>query len=175
MAIGGTDKITSTTLKKRQERQWKEKCRASKRLNFATEPAEHKGVIGADQNCETENEDMSKDVDYEEIYLSARPTTSKPTRKQVRKKLPKLAKICDRYGTTDRIGAAIATAVMEDFRIVTKDDPSNVIDQYKVRRERAASRVNVSDEGNAAHGIQTLYFDGRKDKTFKLVKKGLRW
>jgi len=54
-------------------------------LDFATEPAEHKGVIGADQNCETENEDMSKDVDYEEIYLSARPTTSKPTRKQMRK------------------------------------------------------------------------------------------
>ena len=65
--------------------------------------------------------------------------------------------------------------MLEDFGIVTQDDPSNVIDQYKVRRERAASRVNVSDEGNADHDIQTLYFDGRKDKTFKLAKKRSRW
>ena len=64
--------------------------------------------------------------------VSDQPNTLKATfkpRKQMRKKLSKLAKICDRYGSTDRAGTAIATAVLEDFGIVTKDYQSNVIDQ----------------------------------------------
>ena len=87
-----------------------------------------------------------------------------------------MAKICDRFGSTNRVGAAIASAVLEDFGIVTKDDRSNVIDQYKLRRERASSRMSFSAQiDDNIPDIQTLYFDGRKDKTLKLEKKGSRW
>ena len=54
-------------------------------MNFANEPLDGKVLIGSDRNCETESEDMSEDGDDEEIDLSAKPTTSKPTRKQMRK------------------------------------------------------------------------------------------
>ena len=112
--------------------------------------------------------------------VSDQPNTSKATlkpRKQMRKNLSKLAKICDRSGSTDRAGAAIATAVLEDFGIVTMDDQSNVIDQYKLRLARTASRFNaVSGLVNmpSKPATQTLYFDGRKVKTMKMIQKGGR-
>ena len=79
--------------------------------------------------------------DDKEMDVSDQPNTSKAMfkpRKQMRKKLSTLTKICDRYGSTNRAGEVIATAVLEDFRIVSKDDQSNVIDQYKLRLARAA-------------------------------------
>ena len=88
-----------------------------------------------------------------------------------------VGEICDRYGSTNRAGAAIATAVLEDFRIVTKDDQSHVIDQYKLRRKRAACRLKAeSGPGNMPTILETetLYFDGRKDKNYEMIQKGGR-
>ena len=81
------------------------------------------------------------------------------------------SRIRDRFGSTDRVRAAIASsAVLEDFGNVTKDDRLNDIDQYKLRRERAASRtmyISVQINDNIPD-IKTLCFDGRKDKTLKI-------
>jgi hypothetical protein len=178
MIIAGTDRITSTTLKKRKEREMKRKSRALKCLHFAKEGQDS---IGSESDGEENlvTSCISEDGDHEEPDLLDKPSTlhSQATRKQMRRTLPKLAKICDRFGSTSRAGAAIATAVLEDFGIVTKDDRSNVIDQYKLRRERAASRTrSLSVQRNdIIPDIQTLYFDGRRDKTLKLEKKGCRW
>lgn len=85
-----------------------------------------------------------------------------------------MAKMCDRFGVCDRAGAAVATAVLEDFGVVSPTESTEVIDRYKLRRERTlvrdgSLRVQPCDQ------IKTLYFDGRKDKTLKLEKKGSRW
>ena len=48
---------------------------------------------------------------------------------QNRNELPKLSQICDRFNITDRVGAAIATAVLEDFGLVTSFDKTHVIDK----------------------------------------------
>ncbi|KAK0056132.1 hypothetical protein Bpfe_014533 [Biomphalaria pfeifferi] len=58
----------------------------------------------------------------------------------MRRKLPKLAKICDRFAVSDRVGAAVTTAVLEDFGIVSQTEAANVIDRYKLRRERKMAR-----------------------------------
>ena len=43
--------------------------------------------------------------------------------------LPNLVKEADRYGISDRATASLATAVLIDVGIVTKDDQSLVIDK----------------------------------------------
>lgn len=83
--------------------------------------------------------------------------------------LPVLAKTLDRYGVSDRAGAAIASAVLKDFKIISKDDNHHVIDRYKIRRARDSERQKLQNEQNKAVVLQGLYFDGRKDKTLMFV------
>ena len=89
-----------------------------------------------------------------------------------RKKLPKLAKLCDRFRVSDRAGASIATAVLEDFGVVSQTESGDVIDRYKLRRERQLARERSLDPIAL---VEALYFDGRKDSTLKLKKKGSGW
>ena len=113
-------------------------------MNFNSE---NQDTIESDQNCETESEEDIETrstfgySDHEKMEILVKPTTSQATSGQMRISLSKLLKIYYRYGATDRGGAVIATAILEDFGIVTKDDVSNVVDQYKLRRE-AGSRIN---------------------------------
>lgn len=88
-----------------------------------------------------------------------------------RRRLPALARACDRYGISDRSAAAIASAVLEDFGVVTASDSSKVIDPSKIRRERKRKRSELksSHESTIVRGI---CFDGRKDKTIKNIKDG---
>ena len=51
------------------------------------------------------------------------------------KRLPNLARTCDRYGISPRAGAAIASAVLEDYGIITSADKTHVISRCKLRRE----------------------------------------
>ena len=50
----------------------------------------------------------------------------------MRKRLPKLAKMCDEFGVSDRARAALATAVLEDFGVVSHTELTHVIDCYKL-------------------------------------------
>lgn len=79
-------------------------------------------------------------------------------------KLPTLAKVCDRYGLSDRSAAAVATAVLHDLGIVTIANTENVIDRSKLRRAREQSRKGFTQ--NSSETLKAIYFDGRKDKTF---------
>ena len=90
------------------------------------------------------------------------------------RKLPRLARACDRYGVSDRSAAAIATAVLEDFGVVNAFDTSNVIDPSKIRRERKRKRSQLkpSQDSKLVRGI---YFDGRKDKTLENTKEGSKF
>ncbi|KAK0064531.1 hypothetical protein Bpfe_006190 [Biomphalaria pfeifferi] len=86
--------------------------------------------IGLDEDLsQTEAESNTMITDTET------PTSSKPSSSHLRRKLPKLAKICDRFAVSDRVGAAVGTAVLEDFGIVSQTEAANVIDRYKLRRE----------------------------------------
>ena len=54
-------------------------------------------------------------------------------KKRNRKKLLTLASACDRYVVSCRAAAAIASPVLHDFGLVSKEDSFNVIDRNKNR------------------------------------------
>lgn len=79
--------------------------------------------------------------------------------------MPTLAITYDRTGVSDRTAAMLASAVLQDFGIITPGDQSLVVNRSKVRRERAKMRSDLADANGSNHMITGLYFDGRKDKT----------
>lgn len=109
-------------------------------------------------NEEETTEEITKKnySDSEEIQTA---TTS-----QMRLSLPNLAMVCDRYGISDRAGAAVASAVLNDFNIICDADTSKIVDRNKVRREREKLRQDLSSSQQNFH-LTALFFDGRKDKT----------
>ena len=56
------------------------------------------------------------------------------------KNLDNLAVICDRYKVSDRAGAAIANAVLQNYDVITSEDNDLVIDKNKLRRARDSIR-----------------------------------
>ncbi|KAL4718111.1 hypothetical protein ACJJTC_005692 [Scirpophaga incertulas] len=82
--------------------------------------------------------------------------------------LPTVSKTCDRYGVSDRAAAVIVSSVLHDI-----GSEVEVIDRSKLRRERNKTRQELQKQVNLKD-ISALYFDGRKDKTLKIIKKGNR-
>jgi len=78
--------------------------------------------------------------------------------------LPAVATACDRHGVSDRSAAAIASAVLEDFGLVTHEDRSRVIDRMTIRRQRQKKRIKINENLNA-NILRSIFFDGRKDNT----------
>ncbi|CAH1106918.1 unnamed protein product [Psylliodes chrysocephalus] len=79
-------------------------------------------------------------------------------------KIPVLAEILDRYAISDRAGAAIASAVLQDYGLVSDRSSENVIDRHKIRKARQKNRNNLQTVSNSILK-RGLYFDGRKYKT----------
>ena len=61
----------------------------------------------------------------------------------LRRGMPTLARACDRHELSDRSAAAVVSAVLKDFGLITATDSSNVIDQNKIRRERKKTREEL--------------------------------
>lgn len=72
--------------------------------------------------------------------------------------LPEVARIADRFGISDRAAAALATATLVDFEIISSDDKTFVIDRSKIRRHRKKLRESQTWNLNFTD-IQGLYFD----------------
>ena len=51
--------------------------------------------------------------------------------------------MCERYQISDRAAAAIGSATLKDFGVVTEYDASLVIDRSKLRRERQKYRDEI--------------------------------
>ncbi|GBN74152.1 hypothetical protein AVEN_249883-1 [Araneus ventricosus] len=76
----------------------------------------------------------------------------------------------DRFGISDRAGAAIVSAALQDVGIISESNVLNVVDRNKIRRERTKSRTTllsqvIKDYGHDQFG---LYLDGRKDRTLSI-------
>lgn len=80
-----------------------------------------------------------------------------------------VAKTLDRFGISDRAGAAIVSATLQSMGIISDVDLSKVVDRNKIRRardkQRTASASVTIDFDYLDFG---LYFDGRKDKTLTM-------
>ena len=96
-----------------------------------------------------------------------------PQIEQNRSSLREVAVTCVRFGISDRAGAAIATAILKAFGIVTDTNKTNVIDRSKLRRERQKYREEIQKDEELQFGaVDGIYIDGRKDATIISVKKG---
>lgn len=118
----------------------------------------------------------SQDPPSQQSEFNVKLPLSAPSTSQMRVALPKTARMADRLGLSDRAVAALASAVLEDFGIITAEDKSMVIDRHKIRRERSKYRSQLQKPGSDEEvTIQGLYFDGRKDRTLEMVQKGTKY
>ena len=93
-------------------------------------------------------------------------------------KLSTLASVCDRYGVSNYANAAIASATLVDYAIITKVDKSQVIGTQKLGDERRRCREERREaELENLKKLTFLYCDGKKIMTRVLVKnnKTGRW
>ena len=92
---------------------------------------------------------------------------------QNRSSLREVAVTCERFGISDRAGAAIATATLKAFGIVTDTNKTNVIDRSELRRKRQKYREKIQKDEELQFGaVDGIYVDGRKDATIISVKQG---
>jgi hypothetical protein len=114
-----------------------------------------------------EHLDFSEDSDSNhEIDLPQSSSAPKLPQKRKITSLKNVSSVCDRYGISDRAAAAVASAVLQDLNVCDE-----IIDKSRLRRARQKLRSEVLSE-EKIDGIPALYFDGRKDKTLKIVSKG---
>ena len=112
------------------------------------------------------------DEDYIQTNLSDNSSKRNLT------KLPTLASVCDRYGVSSYAGAAIASATLVNYAIITKVDKSQVIGPQKLEDERRRCREERRKAELAdLKELTSFYFDGKKTMTRVLVKnnKKGRW
>ena len=83
--------------------------------------------------------------------------------------LSKYAAACIRHNISERAGAELANALLEDKGFLTKDNPHLVIDINKKRRQKKIiGREITQEEAVTRKDLVSLYFDGREDKTIIL-------
>ena len=122
MFIGSVDKIETSKLKRIKERQLKEARRKSKYKSAAKLLySDIADTIGSQfSDCESEGR--------EELTL---PSTLAETAKlkQMRISLPTVARISNQYQVSDRCAVAIASVVLVNVEIISKEETSEVIDK----------------------------------------------
>ena len=80
--------------------------------------------------------------------------------------VPTLAMACERFQVSDRAGAAIASAVLVDYGIITADQRENAIDKNKLRAAITRLRKETKkDEKKLSEQVKGIGFDGHKDAT----------
>ncbi|GBN73164.1 hypothetical protein AVEN_187567-1 [Araneus ventricosus] len=76
----------------------------------------------------------------------------------------------DRFGISDRAGAAIVSAALQDVGIISESNVLNVVDRNKIRRVRTKTRTTLLSQviKDYDHDQFGLYFDRRKDRTLSM-------
>ncbi|GBO35205.1 hypothetical protein AVEN_25220-1 [Araneus ventricosus] len=78
--------------------------------------------------------------------------------------LPSTTVVGDRCGVSDQAVAAIASSFLHDVGLTTSNNSDLVVDEKKLRREKAKIRFQALSEAQALP-LKGMYFDGRKDST----------
>lgn len=170
MAISNVDKKMTHTLTRREERKMKS-SKSEKQTDKIEAVKETENILVED--CDSKND--KQDTTYQPEKEPMIPTTSSHKEKsQMRTVLSTLARECDRTSISDRSAAKISTAVLTDMGIISKEEKSSVIDRHKIRRERKKLRTSLQ-KVESVPSLQSVYFDGRKDKTLKNEKIGRKF
>ncbi|GBO39907.1 hypothetical protein AVEN_144683-1 [Araneus ventricosus] len=76
----------------------------------------------------------------------------------------------DRFGISDRAGAAIVSAALQGVGIISGSNVLNVVDRNKIRPGGTKARTTLLSQviKDYDHDQFGLYFDGRKDRTLSM-------
>ena len=99
--------------------------------------------------------DTAESEEFEEQIISERNYTD----------LSNLAKAAIRYEVSDAAAAAIATAVLIDYGIVTESKKSQIVTEYKIfcEKVRVANSIDTKHRQEVSQ-IKVIGVDGKKDK-----------
>ena len=79
--------------------------------------------------------------------------------------------VYERYEVFDGAGAAIASATLKAFEIVTEEDKRYVVDRSKLRRVRQKYREEIRNkEQELFELVDSIFVDGRIDATMTMVE-----
>ncbi|GBN19616.1 hypothetical protein AVEN_209229-1 [Araneus ventricosus] len=87
---------------------------------------------------------------------------------QMRLGLPSTVVVGDLFGVSDRAVVAIVSSVLHHVGLITSNNSDLVVDENKLRREKAKVRKDLKSQALSeaqAIPLKGLYFDGRKDST----------
>ncbi|GBM38120.1 hypothetical protein AVEN_40990-1, partial [Araneus ventricosus] len=93
-----------------------------------------------------------------------------PTVTPVVAKVLAAVRTLDRFGISNREGAAIVLAALQDMGIISESNVLNAVDRNKIRRGRTKARTTLLSQviKDYDHDQFGLYFDGRKDRTLSM-------
>lgn len=181
MFIGNIDKIETSKMIKKAQRKT---SIAERKVFLSQSTSRHDDPMSEEEDGSSSSElslKLSKDEDYvPSISSVTRINSSKKTcdksisksSKSFKKlKLSSFAEACDRVGVSNRGAALLSSSLMEDITFHNTDSASVIIDKNKIQRERSNTRIAKQREEDGS-SITSLYFDGKKDITCTIMKKG---
>ena len=123
---------------KRQEDLKAIKDRKKKNLEIAAEQPKG-GKADVDTNVDMENNSqIDEDVNDEDFVV--KKSGREGTHNQNRNKIDNFISELERYGISDRAGAALLNAHNRDLGIIIDGKDKDAVDKFKIRRSRAAHR-----------------------------------
>lgn len=185
MQIGTIDRKVTATMKRKQAREdWmKEREDEESRRKRASEdivsPAEVLSVLQSESesaSCSTsaKEADDANDDDDDDDDNDWTDAFQQQDRNMV--PIPTIALEADRYGVSNRAAAAISTATLVDYGIISLEDQINIVDHHKVWRARQQLRRAIrATPINNEEETMAIFFDGRKDMTLVKEKRGDKW
>jgi hypothetical protein len=153
--VGGKGKYQLGPIDKAFERKRK-RAEARTDQHRSKKPADLGTMFG--ESFTTRVSSTSSDDSNDSVFADPETSTSSEYMD-----LTNLAREADRYNSSDRETAALATAILIDKKIITGSDIRCTVTRSMVRHARAKYRKSVkilSDDP-----IRGVYFDGRKDDT----------
>ena len=163
LEMGGIDLEETERLQRQIDRTRKDLESLMRRLEEA-KAAQNQIAGTSSAQDEEEMEDNDKDTDFQVNIIKKS--------KQNRLNLTNLARESLRGGASVRLTSSLATAVLLDLNIVTKEDASLVIDPSKVQRAREKvmreERIEAHEKLDDTK-LECVFFDARKDQTKMVV------
>ncbi|KAK4874543.1 hypothetical protein RN001_013903 [Aquatica leii] len=134
MAIRSVDVAESARIKKLDQRKYKNKERNNKNLINIDQASNNNLPLTSSSSNIISDANVTTNSTLETAGTSGSSSNKQICRNMLQ--LPTLARVCDQFGISNRSAAAIASAVLQNVGIITREDSPNIIDKNKVRRAR---------------------------------------
>ncbi|XP_017476032.1 PREDICTED: uncharacterized protein LOC108366213 isoform X2 [Rhagoletis zephyria] len=124
-----------------------------------------------DRQDETYDPEVDMDLDDSSQHLQQQDLS--PTKRgpyTARYDALNFAMMCDRFGVSDRVAAALATSLMKDMGVKDEQGTFIIMDKSKVRREKGKCRQEVLRRKYDASSLIAFSFDGRKNYSLTMEK-----